>query len=56
VPVASALGESAGHSRDLGFAPANVFIAYETGHLELLSSAAVYAQMRRWLVPARAVR
>jgi hypothetical protein len=56
VPVASALGETAGYPRGVGFAPANVFIAYETGHLELLSSAAVYAQMHRWLVPARAVR
>jgi hypothetical protein len=53
VPVASALGQRTG---DPGFAPASAFIAYETGHLELLASAAVYAQMRRWLVARRAVR
>jgi hypothetical protein len=53
VPVASALGQQTG---DPGFAPANAFIAYETGHLELRASTSVYAQMRRWLVPRRAVR
>jgi hypothetical protein len=48
VPIGSALGEPTG---DVGITPANAFIAYETGHLELLSSASVYAQMRRWLIP-----
>ena len=52
VPVASAFGEWIGHS---GVAPANGYIAYETGHLDLLASASVYAQMRRWLIPRRAM-
>ena len=54
VPVESALGRHSGD--DAGIAPARSFIAYETGHLDLLASAAVYAQLRRWLVNRRAVR
>lgn len=54
VQVASALGRHC--AADPGIAPARSFIAYETGHLELLASAAVYAQIRRWLVARRKVR
>jgi hypothetical protein len=55
VPVASALDRHCGDD-DAAIAPARSFIAYETGHLELLASTAVYAQLRRWLVARRAVR
>jgi hypothetical protein len=35
--------------RTLDFAASHRFIAYDTGHLDLLSSAAVCARMERWL-------
>jgi pimeloyl-ACP methyl ester carboxylesterase len=53
VPVVSALGRHRDPRFALAFAPSCQWIVYGTGHLELLSSAAVYAQVRDWLRPAR---
>ncbi|WP_395703625.1 esterase/lipase family protein [Aquabacterium sp.] len=49
VPVASALGQDAAPERTLGFAPERQAVVHDTGHLELLSSAEVYGQLRQWL-------
>jgi pimeloyl-ACP methyl ester carboxylesterase len=49
VPVASALGLHRDPGMTLGFAPTRRFVAYGTGHLDLLSSAEVYRRLRRWL-------
>ena len=50
VSVASALGRHGDAERDLGIEPARQWIAYGTGHLDLLASKAVHRQMKRWLV------
>ena len=49
VPVDSALGRHAKRGLSLAFADTHRFIAYGTGHLELLGSRAVYEQLRAWL-------
>lgn len=49
VPVASALGRHADPRFALAFAPSHQWIAWDSGHLDLLSSQAVYARMRGWL-------
>jgi hypothetical protein len=49
VPVPSALGEHADPRFALVFAEAHRWIAYDAGHLDLLSSEAVYAKLRDWL-------
>ena len=49
VPVASALGQHPEPGRRLGFAPDRQAVVYQTGHLELLSSAGVYGLLRSWL-------
>jgi hypothetical protein len=49
VPVASALGRHADPRMNLNFAPAHQWVAYDVGHLDLLSNPAVYAQLQRWL-------
>ena len=49
VPLDSGLGRHADASRALGFAPDRQWVAPDTGHLDLLSSPQVYAQLRRWL-------
>jgi len=49
VPIASALGLHADPRRTLDLPPAHRNVVYDTGHLELLSSEAVYCQVRRWL-------
>ncbi len=49
VPVASALGQHAEPERRLDFAPERQAVVYETGHLDLLSSAEVYGLLRGWL-------
>jgi len=49
VPIASALGHHVDPGLALALPRAHEYVAYGTGHLDLLSSAAVYAQLRRWL-------
>ncbi len=49
VPLASALGQHADAVRDLGFPPERQWVARETGHMALLHSPAVYAQVNSWL-------
>jgi pimeloyl-ACP methyl ester carboxylesterase len=49
VPVDSALGLHARAERALEMPATHRFIAYGTGHLELLGSLAVYARLSRWL-------
>ena len=53
VPLDSALGRHRQAARRLDFAPDQVCIAQGAHHLELLSSPAVAAQLRAWLLPAR---
>ncbi len=50
VPLHSALGQHAQSALSLQFAPAQQAVFYRTGHLALLSSAAVQQQLLRWLV------
>ena len=50
VPVASALGRHSDRSIAVNFPSSRQWIAYGTGHLDLLSSKAVYEQMKHWLV------
>jgi pimeloyl-ACP methyl ester carboxylesterase len=50
VSVASALGRHEDARRDLRVKLARQRIAYGIGHLDLLSSKAVYKQMKRWLL------
>ncbi len=52
VPVASALGRHADPASTLAFPAGRTAIAYGTGHLDLLSSEAVYRKLRRWLLVA----
>ncbi|MCP3960878.1 MAG: alpha/beta hydrolase [bacterium] len=52
VPLRSALGQHDDTGRDLGFAQESQWIAYRTGHMELLSSPDVTRQMVRWLSAA----
>jgi pimeloyl-ACP methyl ester carboxylesterase len=54
VPVAGALGMHADGDRDLDIPAQRRWIAYRTGHLELLGSIPVYAQMKAWLAAGRA--
>jgi pimeloyl-ACP methyl ester carboxylesterase len=49
VPVRSALGQSERPAMTLGFPEAHQWIAFGTGHLDLLGRAEVYATLRRWL-------
>ena len=49
VPVASALGRHADPRFMLRFAASHQCIAWDTGHLDLLSSKSVYRQLRQWL-------
>jgi pimeloyl-ACP methyl ester carboxylesterase len=49
VPVASALGQHHEPELGLGFAPDRQAVVYDTGHLDLLSSAEVYGLLQRWL-------
>jgi hypothetical protein len=51
VPVRSALGQSERTAMTLGFPEAHQWIAFGTGHLDLLGRAEVYATLRRWLAP-----
>jgi len=49
VPVASALGYHPDPRRSLSFGESQQWVAYGTGHLELLSSERVYERIRQWL-------
>ena len=49
VPVASALGHHADSRFALALLPGDCWVAPATGHLELLSSRAVYERLRDWL-------
>ncbi len=49
VPVASALGQHDEPDLGLGFAPQRQAVVHGMGHLDLLSSAEVYDQLRQWL-------
>jgi hypothetical protein len=49
VPVHSALGLHADGSRSLVFPEERQYIAWQTGHMELLTSAGVQRQLRLWL-------
>ena len=51
VPLNSALGQHEQAERRLVFARGSQFIAYRTGHLDLLSSPNVAAQVLAWLRP-----
>jgi pimeloyl-ACP methyl ester carboxylesterase len=51
VPLHSALGQHDQPSRNLHFAPAQQAVFYRTGHLQLLESQAVQAQLLHWLAP-----
>ena len=50
VPVASALGLHADPRLALAIPASHRWIATSTGHLDLLSSPAVYERLRDWLV------
>lgn len=50
VPVDSALGRNRVAARNLNIPENRQWLAYETGHIELLGHPGVYAQMRDWLV------
>jgi len=49
VPVDSALGRSKDPDRTLSFPKNHQWVGYDTGHLELLGSDEVYAQLQDWL-------
>ncbi len=49
VPLSSALGQHADASRVLDFPPERQWVVRETGHMALLHSPAVYAQVKSWL-------
>jgi pimeloyl-ACP methyl ester carboxylesterase len=53
VPLASALGHHRDPRMDLGIPEDRQWIAWGTGHLDLLRSVAVYRQMKRWLRAGR---
>jgi hypothetical protein len=49
VPVASALGQNADPARSLAFGPHRQWVVAETGHIALMHSPLVCAQLLRWL-------
>ena len=49
VPLDSALGRHKDANRALAFEPSRTWIAYDTGHLDLLDSAAACERMHHWL-------
>jgi hypothetical protein len=52
VSVASALGQHRQPARRLRFPDEHQAVVHATGHLDLLSSAEVYARLRGWLSAA----
>jgi pimeloyl-ACP methyl ester carboxylesterase len=53
VPVDSALGRHAQAARTLAFAPERQWLAQGVSHLDLMSNADVYGQLRTWLLQPR---
>ncbi|MFS8086305.1 MAG: esterase/lipase family protein [Acidobacteriota bacterium] len=53
VPLASALGRHVNPDMTLSIPEANQWTGYNMNHLDLLGSAEVYAQIKRWLVQNR---
>jgi len=51
VPLDSALGRHARPTRELHIPPSQQYVAHGVNHLDLLSDAAVYGHLRRWLAP-----
>ncbi|MDP2007756.1 MAG: alpha/beta hydrolase [Rubrivivax sp.] len=51
VPVESALGHHRDAAHTLAFPAERQWVAHQTGHLDLLSSPAVAAQLQQWLCP-----
>jgi len=49
VPMDSVLGRHSDPNRTLNFPEHRQWVPYGVNHLELLSSAAVYAHLRQWL-------
>jgi hypothetical protein len=49
VPLESALGHHANPKLALTFDASRQWVAYRTGHLDLLGRPEVYAQIKRWL-------
>jgi pimeloyl-ACP methyl ester carboxylesterase len=50
VPLESALGRHANPKLDLRLDASHQWVAYDTGHLDLLSRPGVYARIKRWLM------
>jgi pimeloyl-ACP methyl ester carboxylesterase len=53
VRTPSALGQHQQPDKNLNFPSENTLTVYETSHMDLLSSAVVYEQMKAWLGPFR---
>jgi len=53
VPLNSALGRHQDPGLSLSFAKSRQWVGYDMNHWDLLSHAAVYQQMRRWLASER---
>jgi len=53
VPVSSALGQGRHASPNLGLPEAQRWVGYGMGHLDLISSVAVYERIRDWLLTRR---
>lgn len=53
VPLNSALGKHNDPAHRLAFAPDHQCVLYRTGHVELLSSPKVTAQLEQWLAPGQ---
>ena len=56
VPLDSALGHHSDPARTLALPKSRQWTGYGIGHLDLLSHAAVHAQLRKWIAPATARR
>jgi pimeloyl-ACP methyl ester carboxylesterase len=50
VDVKSALGQHRDPTKNLNFEELNTWVAYESSHLDLLSSPKIYAKMKTWLI------
>lgn len=50
VDVKSALGQHKNPSKDLAFKKKNIWVAFESNHLDLLNNPKVYAKIKAWLI------